>query len=226
MLLQGWLFGAARERAGGPRRRLTSHRGGRPLRGLGGWVVAMALVLGPTAGPLAAWVGLPLAAASCDCPPARCHCPHTAKRHLGSPPASSAAAYRGAVTSSNAVTSDAAGHDHARRPSCPLRAGERPAARSGGGAAAETAASTHAAAHAARPAPAAGTAPCSIAASCGGEAPSGTGAASWHPAAAMPTGWAIPPGPGDRSPPVAAARLLDNLGSPELPPPRRIAPTA
>lgn len=196
----------------------------------------MALVLGPTAGPLAAWVGLPLAAASCDCPPARCHCPHSATGLQGSLPAAARVTSSGAVTSSSAVTSgnavasDDVGHDHARRPSCPLRAGERPGHHAGGGAAAETAASTHAsthaATHAARPAPADGTAPCSIAASCGGEAPRGTGAASWQPAAAMPTGWAIPSGPGDRSPPAAAARLLDTLGSPELPPPRRIAPTA
>jgi hypothetical protein len=209
-------------------------------------VVAVALVLGPTARPLAAWAGLPLAAASCDCPPARCHCPHTATRHQESSHAPSAAGSvatsSSAAAPNNVVTSHAGGHDHARRPSCPLRAAGRPGHHPDRGAAAETGAAEHAAkhgakhaathaatdaaTHAARPAPPTGTAPCTIAASCGDEAPSGTGAASWHPAAAMPTGWAVPPCPGDRSPPAAAAKLLDTLGSPELPPPRRIAPIA
>ncbi|HEX6202871.1 MAG TPA: hypothetical protein VF100_07705 [Thermoanaerobaculia bacterium] len=68
---------------------------------------------------------------------------------------------------------------------------------------------------------------CSIASRCGGDAPAATSSQAWLQADLGPgAGWAAPAGPGDPSPPAAAARLLDLGRSPELPPPRRIAPIA
>jgi hypothetical protein len=242
MLLQGWPFGAESERAGSSRRRLASRRIARAVRGLGGGVVALALLIGPTAAPLAAWVGLPLAAASCACPPAHCRCPHGGAAHQQ--PAGGAAA---------AQLAGEAADECASRPSCPLRAAQRPAGAAGDADA--SAAAPHAAqagrvdvsaapaatshtVHASRarvaatpghhsPSPPPAAARCSISTRCGGEAPAATATATWLQAAAgSGAGWAAPAGPGDPSPPAAAPRLLDNSRSPELPPPRRIAPIA
>lgn len=216
-------------------------------RGLGGWVVALALLLGPTAAPLAAWVGLPMRGESCACPPAACRCPHggAAHHHLA-----------GAASAPLVGHTDGAG-DHSSPPSCPLRAAQRPAGAAGDAVASSAAHhathATHAGqvdvsaapaaashtAHAARahvsaapghhdsPSPPPAAARCSISARCGGEAPAATGTATWLQAAAgSGAGWAVPADPGDPSPPAAAARLLDSSRSPERPPPRRIAPIA
>lgn len=135
MLLQAWFLGMARRLP--PRRRLWR----RPwARGFGG-VVALALLLGPTAGPLAAWVGLPVTADACLCPPERCRCPHDAP-----------VAHRPARHDGAAAAAADAGSDCASRASCPLRgkratvthaAGRRTGRGQAGGAAASEVAAGH-----------------------------------------------------------------------------------
>jgi hypothetical protein len=241
MFMQRWFRGGRWGRSERARRPIAR----RWSRGLGGWVVAVALLLGPTAVPLAAWVGLPMSGESCACPPAACRCPRggTAHHH----PAG------GAASAPLAGPAESAG-DHASRPSCPLRAAQGPAAAAGDAVA--SAAVTHAThagqvdlsaapaaaprtaraalahvsdgpGHHHSPSPPPVAARCSISSRCGGEAPAATGTATWLQAAAgSGAGWAAPTGPGDPSPPAAAARLLDTSRSPDPPPPRRNAPIA
>lgn len=250
MVLQRILLAAAAPAAGGARWASSGRWAARVAAGL---AVSVTLLLGPTARPLAAWLGVPMSGASCACPPASCRCPHGASLHGGGA-ASAAGAEEGA--------------HGAGRPSCPLRAGHSSHAAASADAsqaaatahpshaeaagpshADSTARGSHAAAagrhhhsepvrstavtaagsgHLAPATPAdASSGRCSIASRCGGDGPAATGSQAWLQADLGPgTGWAAPAGPGDPSPPAAAARLLDLGRSPELPPPRRIAPIA
>jgi hypothetical protein len=119
MLLQAWFLGMARRLP--PERRLWRGLWRRLWAQSFGGLAALALLLGPTAGPLAVWVGLPVAADACLCPPERCRCPHDAP-----------VAHRPALRDGTATAAADTDRDCASRASCPLRAAARAAVKLAG----------------------------------------------------------------------------------------------